>query len=252
MHIKICDAAGWNFGEPLTVPFKLSSRGLVGADRRAFVKRAGFNIFEDQLRDIKIAKDEYPAHAIAVGAHEFWGFNRNGDGFPEKACQDYAHTFVKFGAPYRSHQNKPEKGHPTYGTIKLAAYNPLMRRIELLVAFNAEKTAAERNKGFLADMEIEKLARGDDLPGSMAARVPYDECVYCHNKAASRDDYCTGATCAAGGCKDHLTDIVKLGNDVIHMGVLNPHPGFFDWSTVFRPAERTGYSTHADWYSQAS
>ena len=176
--------------------------------------------------------------------------NRNGDGFKKKACQEYHPTFVKFARLYQSHANKnPAK---SYGLIKLSAYNPEMHRVELLAAYNATKEAAERNGGLVADRQIEKLASGNDLPISMAARVPFDVCNFCSNKAPSRDFYCTPSMCKAGGIKDNLGKLVKVGTDIIHMGVDNPYPTWFDMSDVWRPADRTAYGFNADWFTKAA
>jgi hypothetical protein len=186
-----------------------------------------------------------PIHLIAIGATEFYGPNRNGDGFKEATLRKYAHTFVtkpvtREGAYfYRDHLNKnPLK---SYGTVKAAFYHPAMHRVELLVALNGTKEAAERNNGLLADRELEKLARDDDGDAfgvSMACRVPFDVCSGCGNRARHRGEYCTARTCKYGGLAEAITKVAADGH-VLHAD--NPDPAFFDISHVYRPADRTAY-----------
>lgn len=140
----------------------------------------------------------------------------------------------------------------SYGVVKCAAYNRRMRRTELLIGLNAEKSAAERNGGLVADKELEKLAKGEDIPVSMSCRVPDDECSFCGNKARTREEYCKAASCGAGGCYDNLTKLVKVGNDVHHLLVHNDHPAFFDLSSVFRGADRIASGGAADWIKAAA
>jgi len=68
----------------------------------------------------ELAPDKYHMgiHLVALGDVERYGFNRNGDGFPKVACQNYHHTFVKNGNVFRHHKNKdPEK---RLGQIKMS------------------------------------------------------------------------------------------------------------------------------------
>lgn len=252
--LKVVQPSGWDFGEPIMSPVKMSTRGLVGNDRKFFLKRAGdaSSIFLPYLDHVKIAADEEPVHAIALGAYERFSINRNGDAFAKKACETYHDTFVKLAKPFRNHRNRPEEGHPYFGVVKASAYNPTMHRVELLIAYNKNKSAADRNGGQIADKELEKLAKDGEFPVSMAARVGYDKCLICGNEARTRDEYCTAEKCAGGGCKDNLAKVVKIGNDIAHVGVDNPHPTFFDISHVFRPACRTAYGARADWLRKAA
>jgi hypothetical protein len=249
--IKFVSPSGWDFAEQIVSPIKVSSRGLIGNDRQDFLKRAS-HTFLPQLDNVKFAKDEVPVHLIALGASEAYGPNRNGDGFKEATCRDHHATFVKFAKFFRNHKNKAERGDPFYGVVKSSAYNEDMRRVELLCALNASKSAADRNGGFVADTELEKIAKGDDIPVSMACRVPHDVCSFCKHAAKTRDEYCTREKCAAGGCKDNLTRLVKVGSDVHHLHVDNPNPVWFDISRVFRPADRIAYGARADYLTKAA
>lgn len=240
--IKIVDPRGWEWDRPIVQRVKISSRGLVGADRAEFLKTASHE-FVDLLDKTKVAKDEEPIHLIALGASEAYGPNRNGDGFKEATCRKYHGTFKKYARWYRNHKNK-DKAH-SYGYIKASAYNNPMRRVELLAMLNRTKEAAERNGGLVADQEMDKLAKGEDIPVSMACRVPHDVCSGCGNQARTRDDYCTGATCKYGGCKDNLTKVAQDGH-ILHVD--NPTPTWFDMSKVYRPADRIAYGGNCSGY----
>jgi len=247
--IKTVSPQGWDFDQPAMSLMKVGSRGLIGTDRREFLKTAAAE-FGPKLASLKFEPDEIPIHLIALGASEFWGANRNGDGFKSAVCRRRHPSFVKHAVWYRNHRNKKDNGDPFYGVVKASAYNEDMHRVELIVALNGEKTAAARNGGFVAEQEREKLARGEDIPVSMAAYVPYDVCSFCGNKAKSRADYCTREKCAAGGCRDNLARIVKVGGDVHHLHVDNPDDGRFVWfdiSGVGGPADRTAYGASADY-----
>ena len=246
--IKIISPS-WDFDRQVASLIKISSRGLRGNDRADLVKSAGAELVR-AIDNVKMAAGEEPVHVIALGELSHWGANRNGDAFTEDECRACHPTFVKYARWYRAHKNRPP--HPSYGVIKASIYNEPMKRVELLVGLNATKEAAERNGGLLADKEMEKLARGDDLPVSMSCSVPYDICSYCHNQARTRAEYCTPEMCKAGGCKDNLAKLVKVGGDVHHLHVRNKTPRFFDMSMVLRGADRTAYGSSAEWMSKAA
>lgn len=176
--------------------------------------------------------------------------NRNGDAFTKEANRKYHKTFEKHAKFFRNHKNKDKD--PSFGIVKCAVYNDKMQRVELLVGLNGTKEAAERNKGFLADKEMEKLARGEDIGVSMACKVPQDRCSWCGNLAKTRAEYCKAAACEAGGCSDNLTKLVKVAGDIHQLGVYNDEPTFFDISNVFRPADPTAYGWRADWYEKSA
>lgn len=237
--IKVIQPQSQDFSEPVASLIKVSSRGIIGNDKSDLVKRAGAE-FVHKLENIKFAKDETPVHLIAIGATEDYGPNRNGDGFKRACCEQYHDTFVKHARFYRDHLNKnPAK---SYGLVKASAYHEPMRRIELLCALNATKEAADRNGGLVADKELEKLARGDDIGVSMACTIPFDVCSHCGNKARTRAEYCddvdNGGHCKAGGLKHNLGKVASDGS-ILHAD--NPNPRFFDISHVFRPADRIAY-----------
>lgn len=237
--IKVIQPHSQEFSEPVAALIKVSSRGIIGHDKQAFVKRAGAE-FAEKASTIKFAKDEIPVHLIAIGATEDYGPNRNGDGFTRECCRNYHHTFEKFARFYRDHANKnPAK---SFGIVKASYYNEPMKRIELICALNGSKEAAERNGGLLADKEMEKLSNDKDIPVSMACKIPFDKCSACGNSARTRAEYCdspeNGGHCKAGGLKHNMGRVLADGH-ILHAD--NPNPSFFDISHVFRPADRIAY-----------
>lgn len=211
------------------------------------------------VRSIELAGAETVFNLEVDGDHTYSGpnidshnCNRNGDGFKEATCKKYHDTFTKFAKFFRNHKNKPERGDPYYGTVKASAYNDEMHRVELICGLNMNKEAADRTGGLVADTEVEKLAKNEDFPVSMACHVPYDTCSYCGNQARTRDEYCTQEKCAAGGCRDNLARLMKVAGDLHHLHVDNPTPRWFDISRVFRPADRIAYGSRADYLTKAA
>jgi hypothetical protein len=237
--LKLITPHAQDFSEPVAQLIKLSSRGLIGFDRQQFVKRAGAE-FAHLLDSVKFAADEIPVHLLAIGSTEFYGANRNGDGFSDRTCERTHDTFRKHARFYRDHANKnPAK---SYGLVKLSAWHTPMHRIELLVALNAAQSAADRNGGLVADREMEKLSKQQEIGVSMACRIPFDVCSHCGNKSRTRAEYCSaiedGGHCKAGGLKRHMGRLLSDGS-VLHAD--NPDPTFFDISHVWRPADRIAY-----------
>lgn len=251
--VKLVSPSGWNFDGPVVSLVKVARDGrLRGHDRQEFIKRAGeaAPVFLAGMDRVKLAADEEYAHVLGLGASEFWGGNRNGDGFREPTLLRTHPTFEKFARAYRNHQNKNPK--KSYGVIKLAAYHPSMHRVELLIGYNREKSAADRNGGLIADRELQKLASDTPMAVSMACRVSHDVCSWCKHAAKTRDEYCKEASCGAGGCAKNLAKLVKVAGDLHHLHVDNPDPTFFDLSDVFKPADRTAYGAKADWLEKAA
>jgi hypothetical protein len=234
--VKLILPGSYDFGEANTQLIKMAAAGITGNDLRAFIKRAGHKM-ADAMQKLSFGPGEIPIHLIAIGATEYYGPNRNGDGFSEACCKRYHDTFVKHARWYRNHQNKdPQK---SYGVIKYSAYNDTMHRLELIVALNGTKEAARRNGGLLADKELEKIASGkEDWGVSMACKVAYDVCSGCGNRAKTKADYCTASTCPYGGAADNLCKVAEDGH-ILHVD--NPHPTWFDISDVYRPADRIAY-----------
>jgi hypothetical protein len=250
---KLIDPAGWDFDRPIMVSVKISSRGLIGNDRNDFIKVAG-HVFLDAIDNLKVAEDEIPVHMVAMGSTEYFGANRNGDGWKEAMLRRCHPTFVKYAKPFRDHKNDADKD-PYFGVVKLSAYNDDMHRVELFEVLNATEKAAARNGGQVADREIAKLDKQGEYGVSMAARVPCDCCSSCGNIAPTRKQYCDEHTCIGphgekrGGCKKNLTKVSADGH-VLHVD--NPEGTFFDISHVGRPADREAYAVRAGYMNKAA
>jgi len=161
----------------------------------------------------------------ALGAGEYWGDNSNGDYFPEHDLaypgEDYGHkTFETMANVYKHHQNKPAKGHRIYGSVVLSIYNPKFHRVELIVAIDNE-----------AGQDIIERVNSSDWPEwSMGARVKYDICSVCANRAPKIEDYCEHLKYNMGGIDS------ETGKKVY---AVNPKPKFFDISYVLVGADKT-------------
>ncbi len=235
MMDKVILPGGWSWDEPVVSMVKVSSRGLVGSDLKDLIKRAGHQ-FADKVKHMTFEPGDVPIHLIGLGATEFYGPNRNGDGFREKTGCAKHPTFVKYARWYHNHANKdPLK---SFGFVKDSAYHPTMHRVELIVCLNGTKEAADRNKGFVAEKDLADLEAGRDIPVSMACKVAYDVCSGCGNKARSRDEYCTDKTCSYGGLRDNITKVANDGH-ILHAD--NPDPTYFDMSRVWRNADRIAH-----------
>lgn len=131
----------------------------VGAElitRQGELTKQASTIFGKEYSELKPDDRHVGIHVVALGDAEHYPMNRNGDLFPKQACVKYHDTFVKYGHVFRHHRNKdPEK---SIGTIKAAAYNEPMGRIELFIHADKEKAAPE----------LERLEKEGEIPFSMA------------------------------------------------------------------------------------
>ena len=175
---------------------------------------------------------------LGLGSYEYYGLNRNGDGFNEqpykpgqsngsgrdawvmeKECIQHHYHSYEQGHVYRHHANKnPAK---SVGRILKAFWNPLMHRVEVLEDLDNKR----------APDLAEQIANGEYPAKSMGCRIKFDVCTICGNMAPTRRHYC-----------DHLKfEMSRLLDSGLRVGALNPSPRFFDSSWVLRPADRTGY-----------
>lgn len=215
--IKVVMPSSFNFDQQVMSLVDVHSRGV---DHSWLKKSAA--VLTKELSDIRPEPGVTFVHLIALGDQETYGMNRNGDGFPKKANQDFHDTFVKHAKWFHNHRNKPARGDKIYGSVKCSAYNPDMKRVELVVGIDNKKDPES----------IEKLARGEDIPVSMACKVPYDICSICSNKAKTADEYCKHI-------KEACTQMTEDGTQI---GMINTEPTFFDISKVHRNADRIAFS----------
>lgn len=172
--IKVIPPGSQQFNEQIAQMIKVSNDGLRGEDLRSFIKRAGHS-FAKEAKNLEFKKGEVPIHLLALGCTELYSANRNFDGFTKQALRNYHNTFVKHARFYRDHANKDRS--KSYGIVKASTFNEPMGRVELIVALNGTKQAAEANGGLVADKEIEKLNNNGDIPVSMACVVNPDALV---------------------------------------------------------------------------
>lgn len=154
--------------------------------------------------------------ALFLGANEFYGPNKNGDGFPEQELVNKHKTFLN-GHHFKHHKNDDPK--KSYGTVDAVYYNPDMHRVEGIIKIDNDKSP---------DM-ISKIERGEHVPLSMACKVQYDVCSICGKKSTTVKDYCDHL-------KNHMCEILDDGRQVY---AINPNPDFFDISEVIRGADPT-------------
>lgn len=222
---------------------KYAASGFRGDDLTSFVKRASHH-FVDWLRANPPQSGETYAHLTAMGSGELYSANRNHDSYPHSMLRRDTSTFEKYARLYIDHRNQdPAK---SYGLVKRAWYNEPLQRVELIIALNGTKEAAERNGGLVADRTLQKMASGQDVAVSQSCRIPFDVCSLCNHRARTRAEYCTpieqGGTCKYAGCRHALGRVYEDG---AHQFVHNPHCTFFDISDVSntRGADRTAFIT---------
>ena len=156
---------------------------------------------------------------LAMGASEFYGPNRNGDGFKESELLKTHKTFETDAHVYKSHVNKdPSKAS---GKVVKSFYNNDMHRVELVLELDNNK----------APDVVEKVNSGRSVAVSMGCKIKYDVCSICGNKAPTRAQY----------CKHLRNELNKIYPDGRIVCADNPNPKFFDISIVWRPADKTGY-----------
>jgi hypothetical protein len=187
------------------------------------VKEASSNsITRDLLNSYKPDKDHFMIHFIGVGDYEKYGFNKNADAFPKLANEKYYDTFEKKAHLFREHKSdNPDVN--AIGTIKKAAYNPEMGRIEVVAHCNIKKAAEE----------YEKAKAGGYLSCSMGAFVPADRDSINGQRSKSPAEYTEWMKKRPG---QYIPEYKK------YAFVYNDEPTFFDLSIVKRPAERIAHA----------
>lgn len=236
--IKVIPSGSFCFDDPVARLVDVHSRGI---DSSWMQKRAA--VLTREIADIRPEPGHSYVHLITLGAQEFFGSNRNGDGFNEKTAEyeladpkpgvsrrvlmdggliKYHPTFKKHAHVFKHHDNNdPAK---SIGCVAAEAYNPDMHRGELIIKVANDHPEWVR--------PLQELAKGKDFPVSMACKIAADLCSYCGNRARSRAEYCDHL-------KYHMNEITKTGHQIF---AINDSPMFFDISKVFRPADRIAWS----------
>lgn len=250
-----------------------------------FEKVASATLLPEVVRYIDTLRPRQDAQYVlnnALGAGEWWGSNSNGDHFEEAGLihkpEDWTHnplldrikakncsyafpTFYNAGI-FPHHRNQDAS--KSLGEIELAAWNDVMKRVELVMRFDKDKCLAH---GGVAAWD--KLADGQFPDTSMGAKVKYDLCSVCtdlklydeaiatfdpkrhsnpgdaalefHKKLLARGG--DGIRGLAPTRKTYCDHARKQMNHILPNGVKvwvrNPYPKFFDHSVVFIGADKT-------------
>ena len=133
-----------------------------GADTALARVVQGENLSRQDMQEHMPPDTHFGVHMITMGAEEDFGANRNGDSASRAALEKYHPTFEKFGCVFREHKNKCQKTEGI-GQVKLARYNPKMKRGELI-------TWVEKDKA--PDMyKAAKDGKEDVIQSGRAARI---------------------------------------------------------------------------------
>lgn len=196
----------------------LHSRVLTFSEGNALEKVARDNYIPPSLdkaiREIQSSPDPSMVYLYdrALGAGEIYGPNNNGDFFSKSDLKSHHDSFVKSARLYRHHKSNG----PNIGDVMASAYNEKLDTVDLIIRAPLEKVASD----------VEKLDNGFILATSMGARLKYDVCSYCGNRASRRSLYCP-----------HLKyNMLKMYPDGRQVYAINPSPKFVDISLVVIPA----------------
>jgi len=245
-----------------------------------FEKTASVQLLPEVVRYIACLRPQNDSQYVlvnAMGAGEYYGSNINGDYFSEASlihkpddwqsnpvidrirAKTWPYGFPTFyrAHPYAHHRNKDASR--AFGEVELAAWNPDMRRVELVTRVDKDKCLQFGGEG-----TWDKLKSGAFPDVSMGTKVPFDTCSICldwnmyrealdtfdpkkhkhpgmaalefhkqHRKiqglSITRADYCEHAI-------KHMNRIFPDGKKAF---VLNDWPAFFDISFVFIGADKT-------------
>ena len=141
------------------------------------------------IASLRPRKDAQYVLLNAMGAGEWWGSNVNGDYFSEASLihapndwtgnplldreksKDWAYGYPTFynASPFAHHRNKDAT--KAFGEVELAAWNPRMKRVELVTRLDEDKCQKFGGQGVW-----DKLRAGEYTDVSMGCRVPYDTC----------------------------------------------------------------------------
>ena len=263
--------------------FGIAAIPLFGKADAAFEKCAASGLLPDVIKYIDALRPSQNSQYVlvnAMGAGEWYGSNVNGDHFPEASLihmppnwtgvpiidkvvsKDWAYGFPTFynAHPYAHHRNKDSSR--AFGEVELATWNPLMRRVELVVRVDKDKCEKFGGEGVW-----DKLRIGQYPDVSMGTKVPYDTCSICldweiyreiqarpnggpapgrkilefHKEKKARDGVgIRGLSITRKDyCKHALESMSRILPDGRKVWVYNDYPRFFDISFVFIGADKT-------------
>jgi hypothetical protein len=219
---KLLTFAGYDSAGPHIFPIEADRERTVGHIKLA---RPLPPRVEQYIKTAKPVAGKTQLLIDALGAGEYWGDNANGDIFYEAALRhdgdDYGfRTFEKHAHPFMHHVNSDPKR--AYGDrVTLSEYDPVMHRVLLIVSVHDDK----------CQQILRDLANQIYWAVSMGAKVPFDTCSICKNKARTRAEYCP-----------HLRyQMRKILPDGRRVCAINDYPRFFDISFVTVGAEKAAH-----------
>lgn len=215
MFKVILDSGETKFG-PSWTWLDMSSRHVLSK-----VASAGVHVPPQLAEKIAELTGTLPRNKVAfynraLGSFEAFGLNRNGDGFERDWLQKKHATFVTNGHYFAHHKNNDpslSRGRPV-----ASAFNDQTDMVDLIIVADREKCAEQ----------IQALESGRRVPTSMGAKVAFDVCTICSNRARNRTEYCEHVSKEAAA----PYGMCQVLPDGQVCGVLNPDPSFFDISDV--------------------
>lgn len=258
---------------------------LFGKTDAFFEKTASAQLLPEVVKYIAQLRPQADSQYVlvnAMGASEYFGSNINGDAFPEASlihkpddwtgnpildrirARDWAYGFPTFyrAHPYAHHRNKDATR--AFGEVELAAWNPDMRRVELVTRVDRDKCQRFGGEG-----TWDKLKSGGYPDVSMGTKVPYDTCSICldwklyqealgtydagihkHPGQAALEFHKSRKLVDGHGirglsitrsdyCQHALREMNRIYPDGRKVYVNNDYPSFFDISFVFIGADKT-------------
>lgn len=203
--------------------------------------------YMDRLRETGPDPRFTYVHIIAMTDGDYYGSNLNGDVFttdeltgtqsPEEAAKNRDDmrgvpvprykTFeqAKF---FRNHANGDRD--PYYGDVPCAAWNDLMRRVELVIRV-AKKAVPELGMQDGGDIVL-KLDRRGYITVSMGTRISHEQCSICNHENEFIHERCSHLA-------EQMNDVLADGRSV---HAKNFGMRFFDISDVGVPADPGAYS----------
>lgn len=276
--IKLSHFRGESEAGPTVIP-------LFGPADSTFEKVASYTLLPDVVRYIGDLRPSHNSQYVlvnAMGATEWWGSNVNGDSFKEASlihrpenwtgnplldkvvARDWAYGFPTFYNAHAFAHHKNKDAGRAYGNVELAAWNPHMKRVELVIRVDKDKC-----EQFGGTAVWDRLRAGQYPDVSMGCRVKFDTCSICldrelYNKAIASfnpktqkapDDAVIAmherlkahdgvgirgvSKTRVDYCQHALKQMNKILPDGRKVWVDNDYPRFFDISFVFIGADKT-------------
>lgn len=199
------------------------------------------------IADIKPDPKSSYIHLISLGAMEWYGANKRGDGFNENGgtysppapfsakevqvelgggLKAYHNsTFKANGKVYRNHNSiVANKDAKPLGDVVLAIYNDDMHRGELVIKLDNEEWRDD----------IDRVSKGKPVYFSMGALCPNDVCSYCGKRTSPKDK--------KNRCEHLTSELLAMKKDGTQVMAITDTPIFYDISRVKVPADKIAFS----------